>query len=267
MNADTASKTTIATSLTRALHTRTDAHRILDDPWGDRLVPPSVRERIDELARSLDGALPQTADAPTRQSAIDDFLRSNAAYANVILRSRYAEDALHRALARGVRQYVLVGAGFDSDALRRLPDAAELVVIEIDHPATQALKRQCIGASGAPWPASAQCLAADLATEDLPSALRRSSLRLAEPAFFSWLDVTMHLSREADLATLRAIASTAAAGSELVFSYMDQARFEAPPDDLPESERKLHQAVAAAGEPFVGGFVPAALERELRVLG
>jgi hypothetical protein len=48
---------------------------------------------------------------------------------------------------------------------------------------------------------------------------------------------------------------------------MDQARFDAPPDDLPDSERQLNQVVAAAGEPFVGGFVPEALERELRALG
>lgn len=204
MNPDTASQTALATALMRALHTRTDAHRILDDPWGDGLVPASARERIYELARRVDGELPETADAPTRQSAIDGFLRANAAYANVILRSRYAEDALHRALARGVRQYVLIGAGLDSYALRRPPEASELVVVEIDHPATQALKRQCIGASGAPWPASARFLAADLATEDLPSALRRSGLHLSEPAFFSWLGVTMYLSWDANLSTLRA---------------------------------------------------------------
>ena len=44
MNPDTASKTAIATALMRAMHARVDPHRILDDPWGDRLVPMAARE-------------------------------------------------------------------------------------------------------------------------------------------------------------------------------------------------------------------------------
>ena len=75
---------------------------------------------------------------------VDAWLRSSAAYATVITRSRYAEDALHSAIARGVKQYVLIGAGFDSYVLRRPPEARYIEIFEVDHPATQSFKRQRI---------------------------------------------------------------------------------------------------------------------------
>src|ERR1700734_2445640 len=113
----TASRTALATSLMRAAHTRLDPHPLIDDPWGDRLVPESVR-----------GVM---ADAALLQSP---------AYSNVITRTRYAEDALQNAVEGGATQYVLIGAGFDSFALRRPSFAAALQIFEIDFPSTQALK-------------------------------------------------------------------------------------------------------------------------------
>jgi O-methyltransferase involved in polyketide biosynthesis len=52
-------------------------------------------------------------------SILDEFLLTNAAFPGVVIRSRYAEDALREATIGGLRQYVLIGAGFDSFALRR----------------------------------------------------------------------------------------------------------------------------------------------------
>jgi O-methyltransferase involved in polyketide biosynthesis len=89
--------------------------------------------------------------APARESAriasvdiVDEALRRSPGYANVITRTRYAEDALKTAVESGVRQYVLIGAGFDSFILRRPAFAADLEIFEIDHPATQSLKRKRI---------------------------------------------------------------------------------------------------------------------------
>ena len=130
MNPQTASRTALATSLMRALHGRIDPRPILDDPWGDRLMPGAARMQVYQAIRNVRPELPATPDVATMQRAIDGALRANSAYANVILRSRFTEDALRRAMARGIRQYVLVGAGFDSYALRRPPAAADLTVID-----------------------------------------------------------------------------------------------------------------------------------------
>lgn len=134
------SRTALATSLMRALHSRRDPSPLLDDPWGDRLVPQSEQDRFGQriLARMDSDARAAALRAPN--SILDDFLLSNVAYPGVVLRSRYTEDALKEATNRGTRQYVLIGAGFDSFALRRPAFSETLEIFEIDHPATQTFK-------------------------------------------------------------------------------------------------------------------------------
>jgi O-methyltransferase involved in polyketide biosynthesis len=82
------------------------------------------------------GAIAEAMNSPA--SIVDNYLLASAAYSNVIIRTRYTEDALKAAIARGIRQYVMIGAGFDSFALRRPDFAADLEIFEIDHPATLA---------------------------------------------------------------------------------------------------------------------------------
>lgn len=266
MQPTTASKTALATALMRALHTRADPHRILDDPWGDRLVPEVVRTTIHQrVLDAIAAGHPAAAGVvDTGGSAlVDGWLRGNPAYANIITRSRYAEDALHDAIARGCTQYVLVGAGFDSYALRRPPQAAHLQVYEVDHPATQQLKRMRIAECGLAVGDATHFLAADLAAESLESVLGRSGYDRSKPAFYAWLGVTMYLPREANQQALRGIARSAAPGSELVFTYVDQAAF----DRREIGGSLLGQSVASIGEPFLSGFDPKALAHELQEAG
>lgn len=106
------------------------------------------------------------------------------AYANVIVRSRYNEDALHRAVARGTRQYLLIGAGFDSYALRIPPEAFSLAIVEVDHSASQAFRYPCIATAGLSEPEALHFIAADPASQVPAAVLRASSLQAGEPAFF-----------------------------------------------------------------------------------
>jgi methyltransferase (TIGR00027 family) len=216
-----------------------------------------ILARMDSDARAL--AL------RTPDSILEQFLLTNVSYPGVVIRSRYAEDALREATIRGVRQYVLIGAGFDSFALRRAAFSDAVEIFEIDHPATQTMKIQRIRECGITLPPSVHFIAADLAREDLVTALARSSFRKDEPAFFSWLGVTVYLTREANLATLRAVAACGAPGSELVFTYVDQIEFR------PGGGRLLHslnaQAVATLGEPYVSGFDPGEIANDLTRVG
>jgi methyltransferase (TIGR00027 family) len=244
MDLSTASRTALATSLMRSLHTRTARLPLIDDDWGDRLVPEAVR------ASPL---------------AHDDLLRANAAYADVILRTRYNEDALKVALATGICQYLLIGAGFDSQVCR--PRPGKLQVYELDHPATQALKRQRLRECRISEPAEHHhFIAADLGEEALADALARSTFQSTEKSFCSWLGVTMYLPREANLACLRSIAACTAPGSELVFTYVDEAVFGSGYAATPAFTR-LRERVAARGEPFVSGFDPATLKALLSGCG
>ena len=257
MNPSTASRTALATSLMRALHSRCDPAPLLNDTWGDRLVPESAqaafRQRaMDRMYATVPGQMPAG-------DSLDVALRSNAAYADVILRSRYAEDALKEAVARGIEQYVIVGAGFDSFMCRRPDWANNLTIYEVDHPATQRLKRDRLAACKVSVPSSVQFVEADLAMEALGTVLARSSFRTERPTFFSWLGVTMYLTREANLNALRAIASCTSVASELVFTYVDEAALN-PGHAADESFRRLKAEVSSAGETFLSGFDPATLK-------
>ena len=94
-----------------------------------------------------------------------------------MLRARFADDALAAAVARGVSQLVVLAAGLDSSCLRRDP---RVRVIEVDHPASQAAKRERLEALGAPLE-GVEFVAVDFEREELAAALARSSLDSKRP--------------------------------------------------------------------------------------
>jgi methyltransferase (TIGR00027 family) len=223
---------------------------LIEDSWGDRLILEEERQAM--LARAGGG------DA-------DALLRAHPSYGTVIMRARYAEDLLAGAVRRGVRQYVIIGAGMDSFALRRPRSPRDLEIFEVDHPNTQELKAGRLELCGIPLPAGLQFVAADLGETGLGEALAGSSYRSDRPAFFSWLGVTTYLTPEANLATLAAIATHALPGSELVFSYLDQSLLDA--DVAPERLQRARAQVASLGEPWISGFDPGELGSVVRGAG
>jgi len=170
--------------------------------------------------------------------------RSRAMRAFLVMRSRYAEDRLADAVARGVRQYVVLGAGLDTFACRN-PHRG-LRVFEVDHPLTQAWKRDRLRAQAIAVPESAIFAPVDFERQALAEGLAAAGFRADQPAFFSWLGVVIYLSRDAVAGTLRTVAACAR-GSEVVFD------FSPPPDELDSAERSRHVAlasrVAGIGEP------------------
>jgi methyltransferase (TIGR00027 family) len=267
MEASTASRTALVTALMRSLHGRFDPLPLLDDSWGERLVPGNVREAFAQRALERLPPAEREAAAADLPAFADRALRATSSYTGVITRSRFTEDALGEAIARGVRQYVLVGAGFDSYALRLPPAARDLRIYEVDHPATQSFKLRCIDAAGIGRPAAARFLPADLARQDLATVLARSDFDPHAPAFFSWLGVTMYLAREANAQALQGIARCAAAGSELVFTYIDALVFRPESGEAYRRFERLRREVAALGEPFLSGFDPAMLAQDLAAAG
>ena len=252
----------MGTALMRAAHTRLDPAPLIDDVWGDRLVPEVVRAGIRDAAVARLAAEAR-GPLPTPDAALDNALVSASAFANVILRARYTEDALQTCVANGTRQYVIIGAGFDSFALRQPPFARGVLVFEVDRPETQRLKRQRIVECGIATPTSLHFVGADLAADDLGALLACTPYRSTAPAFFSWLGVAMFLTREACLSTFQAVARCSARGSELVFTYFDEEIYRSPSDRF----RNMQAYVQASGEPFQSGLNPARLAQELRGAG
>jgi len=249
----------------RAVHTRLDRPRLIDDAWGDRLI--SAEHKAALRRRALEGAKPEARrrlESLPEEAIVDAVLRSHGAYGSVILRSRYAEDALEDAVARGARQYVLIGAGFDSFIVRQPDFARDIAIFEIDHPKSQAMKRQRLDECGVWVPPNVHFVPADLALESLASVLARYKFLSKPKTFFSWLGVTVYLSREANLATLRGVATSSAAGSEIAFTYIDQQALEGARSRM---GARMQASRGTLREPWLSGFDPATLATEVKQLG
>jgi len=186
-------------------------------------------------------------------------------HGQILGRSRYAEDQLDNAISAGVRQYVLLGAGLDSFALRRQDVLSALRVYELDHPATQMMKRERLARLRVPLPANLEFVPVDLENQTVGDALARSSYSPHSRAFFSWLGTTAYLTEEAVLRTLDSVASSAAAGSELVFDYRISEEL------LSASARKTRKRIgkftARRGEPLKSTFDPRTLLEDVSRLG
>jgi len=191
-------------------------------------------------------------------------LEARALRTHVVVRSRFTEDRLAEAVGRGIRQYVILGAGFDTFAYRQPVWAKELKIFEVDQPETQALKRLQLKRAGISPPPNLSFVSIDFEHESLGEGLQRNRVSFAEPSFFSWLGVTMYLKENAIDAVLRTIAQFPKE-SEVVFTFAK------PPDTLSAHERSIHASlskiVTGAGEPFVSFFTHATIEIKLRQAG
>jgi methyltransferase (TIGR00027 family) len=180
----------------------------------------------------------------------------------IAARSRFAEESLAAAVARGVRQYVVLGAGLDTFGWRN--PFAGLSVFEVDHPATQAWKRERLAQAGLATPASLTFAPVDFERQTLPDRLAVAGFDAAAPAFFAWLGVVVYLTREAVMETLTFIASLPT-GTEVVLDYGEP--LSAYPTEQQAYHRRRLARMAAIGEPWITRFDPAEFAGELRAVG
>lgn len=181
----------------------------------------------------------------------------------IAVRTRFAEDALTAAVEQGVRQLVILGAGLDTYAYRgAMRD--RLRIFEVDHPATQAWKRQRLADAEIARPNTLTFVPVDFERETLGEALAAAGFDPEQPSFFTWLGVVPYLTEESAYATLSFIGSLPG-GAQVVFDYS------CPPDSLPPEMRAVHDAraahVAEIGEAWVSYFESDALAARLVALG
>ena len=240
------SGTALMAAAARAAHLMVDDEpRIFADPLAGRLLGDRAEELIGY--HTLHGTHPVLSGARVQ----------------VACRSRYVEEALAAAIAAGVGQYVVLGAGLDSFAYRGGP-AGRVRVFEVDHPASQEAKRAAVAAAGIPVPGNLTLVPADLGEDSLVGRLAGAGFDLSVPAVFGWLGVTMYLEEDAIAATLAAIAGLAP-GSEVIADYL-------LPEDARDEEGALYgrlvaQASAERGEPWRSCFTPAQIEDLARRAG
>ncbi|WP_175981814.1 SAM-dependent methyltransferase [Burkholderia sp. BCC1630] len=228
----------------RAAHQLLDRPLVLDDP----------------VALTILGA----AEAQVLHDNIDRFRdpTSVGMRSSVIVRSRLAEDVWGEAVERGIRQYVVLGAGLDTSAFRH-PDTPARI-FEVDLPATQTWKQARLRGAGLAVPPSLHFVPVDFERVGLAEGLARAGFDADAPAIFSWLGVTMYLDEVAVIETLRFIAGCAK-GSAVLFEYVT------PLSSLPPIMRiameQLTARFAERGEPWKTFFEPAVITETLSALG
>jgi methyltransferase (TIGR00027 family) len=178
-------------------------------------------------------------------------------------RSRIAEDALSMAVERGVRQIVILGAGLDTFALRNPHGARQIRIYEVDHPGTQAWKRQRLTEAQIALPPWLTFVPVDFEQDDVGERLAAAGFQQNLPAFFTWLGVVPYLTQDAIGRTLDSMSSIQS--SEVVFDYME------PPEAFSEELRQMEKARAEQleriGERSESRFEPAAIAAILRSHG
>lgn len=230
----TPDSTAVRVALWRALHTEVDAPpHVLEDTIGLQIAAP------DEDWRARPDMHPEG---------------TSGYRASIVARARFVEDELAEALACGVTQYVILGAGIDTFAQRRPELVERMRLYEVDQPGPQAWKQQRLGEMGRAIPDRLKFVPVDFeAGDSWWEKLVAGGFDTARPAMVASTGVSMYLTRDAVAATLRQIA-TLAAGSTLAMTFL------LPLELIDVEERAQHQAVyeraRAAGTPFQSFFAP-----------
>lgn len=243
------SRTAENAAIMRALHQALPPEaRVFNDPLAIRMVIPdgdAFRSRV---------ALLERMPASLR-----------ARFTHYLLRARYAEDCLADAVQhRGLGQFVILGGGLDTFPYRQPGWAGTLRVFEVDHPATQAWKRQRLQQARIAEPGNLQFVSVDFVDTTLEVGLSQAGFLDTVPTFFSMLGVSQYLTL-ADLDRTFGFVRGMASGSEIVFTI-------AVPDDMLQPDEvefvaALTKRFAEIGEPWHTRVRPETFAARLNDMG
>jgi methyltransferase (TIGR00027 family) len=223
----------------RAVETRRPAdRRLVDDPYAHRFLT-TRRYRL------LSG---NRATAAIARAAFDR--RYPGYLAIVLLRNRRHEQLIAQSLAAGVRQFVLLGAGFDSTALRL--DLAGARLYEVDAGPTQRTKRAVLDRAGLLPRNDTRYVKCDFEWDSLPDRLVTHGFDPNAPALVVWWGVSFFLTEDAVRATMSDVAALMAPGSRFAFDYVDASVVDGTTTFT--GALRARAVVARRGEPYRFGL-------------
>jgi methyltransferase (TIGR00027 family) len=227
----------------RALESqRPPGSRLFNDPYAACFLSPPFRRALRVASLPLLGrAIPWLADA------IAPGARSSG-----IARTRWIDDALLAALASGVQQVVILGAGFDCRAFR-ISEMRAARIFEVDHPSTFATKWARLGKLNEREPENLTFVQIDFNRESLADVLRQAGFDSAQRSVFIWEGVTNYLTAEAVNSVMRFVASCAV-GTQLIFTYVHRSALDHS-GTFPDAD-KLLRSLERIGEPWTFGLLP-----------
>ena len=196
-----------------------------EDPRVRELLPPGTVELNAQILREAQLLTPSTEKLyrkPWFRSFAQWVARKTTPGQMMTLptKKRFLDDEVRRAIEGGARQLLLVGAGFDTLAVRVAREFADIGCFEIDHPATQRVKRGAIESAKLER-SNLHLVAVDLASTSLPEALEQAPHWKSDVVSVVVAEGVLMYLDESDVVTfLEGVRATTAAGSTLLFTYV-----------------------------------------------
>ena len=259
-----ASITAMMSAFGRAFHAENEEHPVFADHLAKNLMTEeeyaAVQGYIRGGAQFFEPKIDPAEQTP--KELLRKLINTHIA-PSPLCRAAYMEKALKTAVLTGTKQYVILGAGMDTFAFREPEFLSKYRVFEVDHPLTQADKKERIARAG--WTVSDNLafVPVDFTKDGLTERLIAAGFDPSVKSFFSWLGVTYYLSAEAIDTMLSALSSLCADGSTLAFDYPDENFFDAPEKRV----QNIIMMAKAGGEPMQSAFSYSELEKLLETHG
>lgn len=263
MEAGKESLTALVSCFARGYHSSTNKEPIFND-----FISYSLLKDVEKQLIATNWANAIAFFDQEKSEALETFdeklewVMNNQTVPQLVSRARYTEDGLKSAIERGFKQYVILGAGFDTFALRQENLPEDFMVYEVDHPATQAFKLKRLHEIGIELPANVKFIPVDFKSNSLREELEKSGYDEQKYTFFSLLGVVMYLAKRDFYQLLSSVVEMSVNGSSFIFDYLDDTAF----NDRIASKKitQMRQITAQTGEPMVTGFDPFELDLELQ---
>jgi methyltransferase (TIGR00027 family) len=243
MKTNTASRTAQYMALFRAIETGRHSHQqLFSDPYAIYFLDNGLKRVV------------KIATLPFLGGLITKIINRKAAGAlsSGIARTKLIDDLLQQTILDGVKQVIILGAGFDTRALR-LDFLNTIRVIEIDHPDTSNFKVKKLKEFLGKLPSNVYYYQIDFNKQSLDDLASRNNFNLSIPTTIIWEGVTNYLTQQSVDETFKFVKKLAK-GSYIIFTYVNKHVLEHPQSFI--GTEKLFKTLGKSDERWTFGFNP-----------
>ena len=211
MKANTASRTAQYMALFRAIETGRPSHRrLFTDPYASIFLD----QKLNRVAKF--------SKLPLIGRLIPKIIQRKGpgALSSGIARTKYIDELLWQTILKGVKQVIILGAGFDTRSLR-LDYLNSIPVWEIDHPDTAKWKMNRLKETLGHLPPNVWYLQIDFNKQSLEDLASKHNLNFNIPTTIIWEGVTNYLTQQAIDKTFEFVKEFTS-GSYLIFTYINR---------------------------------------------
>jgi methyltransferase (TIGR00027 family) len=267
MKANESSLTSLVSAFGRAYHSKYDTPKIFDDFIAPIIITDqefhAISQNMIQGFRffSQNAALP----LPDDPDEILKWITQVQLSPTPLARAAYCEDVLMKEIKLGTAQYVILGAGLDTFCFRHPELEHSLQIFEVDHPATQAFKKNRLKEVNLTVPGNLHFVPMDFTKQFSDQALIQAGFDPQSKTFFSLLGVSYYLTKEENARLLRSLFENVPSGSSVVFDYADERLFEEK--GFANRVQNIVNMAAASGESMKSCFSERELEQMLETAG